>query len=336
MNCPVNPVMTINACRERYNQALEYGAIGMTRFRECLGCGQGQEKINEKGDLEMGIRGRCSWCERENQSLVQRYEGEYACGFCLVNLPKAKKQGLSHAESILIIRAAVNGEKDAGGRVYPIDWAKEKCRIDGIIGQERDVSRQSQISTTRIEHVAPPEDLKLSEPQQIESVGSQSESEVQRNLECARIDCGRYDPVFICSCEQFGSSSVTLCKEFLSSDQEHLAKEIPETRPSGDPCQNGTEGNSTKHGPYELIGRELGALCDAKHAAYGMSVGKKSAAFLSLLYPDGIKPENYADVGVLVRMFDKMMRIATSKNAFGENPYKDLAGYAILMSGGKP
>ena len=31
------------------------------------------------------------------------------------------------------------------------------------------------------------------------------------------------------------------------------------------------------------------------------------------------------------RMFDKMSRIATNEDAFGEDPARDLVGYAILM-----
>ncbi len=32
----------------------------------------------------------------------------------------------------------------------------------------------------------------------------------------------------------------------------------------------------------------------------------------------------------LVRIFDKMKRIATQKDAFGESPFKDIAGYGLL------
>lgn len=35
----------------------------------------------------------------------------------------------------------------------------------------------------------------------------------------------------------------------------------------------------------------------------------------------------------IVRVFDKMMRIATDKDAFGEDPWRDIAGYAILLHG---
>jgi hypothetical protein len=76
---------------------------------------------------------------------------------------------------------------------------------------------------------------------------------------------------------------------------------------------------------------EIGALVEEKNAAYGSSF-EKCGEFLRLLYPDGLKPEQYKDALALVRIFDKQMRIATAKDALGENPYKDIAGYGILMS----
>ena len=80
---------------------------------------------------------------------------------------------------------------------------------------------------------------------------------------------------------------------------------------------------------YEKIGKELGALCDKKQESYGNSFGV-SEEFLKLLYPDGMQPSQYQDVLTLARIFDKCMRIANRKDAFGESPYKDIAGYAML------
>jgi len=51
---------------------------------------------------------------------------------------------------------------------------------------------------------------------------------------------------------------------------------------------------------------------------------------MRLLYPDGIRPDQYEDVLLLARDFDKNMRIANHRDAFGENPYSDKIGYAIL------
>lgn len=77
------------------------------------------------------------------------------------------------------------------------------------------------------------------------------------------------------------------------------------------------------------IGAELGELVATKNAAYGSSFSS-SADFLRLLYPNGVKPEQYLHMLTVARIFDKLMRIATDKDAFGEEPFKDIAGYAIL------
>jgi len=80
---------------------------------------------------------------------------------------------------------------------------------------------------------------------------------------------------------------------------------------------------------YEQIGQEIGKLVDEKNAAYGSSFAE-SHKILSVLYPNGIKPEQYTDALAIVRVIDKLFRIATSKDAFGESPWRDIAGYAIL------
>jgi hypothetical protein len=77
------------------------------------------------------------------------------------------------------------------------------------------------------------------------------------------------------------------------------------------------------------IAGEIGKLVEEKNAAYGSSFAK-AGDFLRLLYPDGIPPEKYQDALLLVRIFDKQMRIATAKDALGESPYRDIAGYGIL------
>lgn len=84
-------------------------------------------------------------------------------------------------------------------------------------------------------------------------------------------------------------------------------------------------------GKYERIGREIGKLVDVKNRAYGDAFNK-TAEFFRILYPKGIKPEEYSDALALVRIFDKMMRIATAKEALKEDPYSDIAGYGILKA----
>ncbi len=80
---------------------------------------------------------------------------------------------------------------------------------------------------------------------------------------------------------------------------------------------------------FEEIGTQIGQLVTEKNAAYGSSF-LKVGEFLKLLYPNGVAPEQYTDMLLLVRIFDKQIRIATNKNAFNEEPYKDIAGYGIL------
>lgn len=80
---------------------------------------------------------------------------------------------------------------------------------------------------------------------------------------------------------------------------------------------------------FESLATEVGKLVDEKNRAYGDSF-MKAGEFLKILYPNGIPPEKYIDALCIVRMFDKLMRIATKKDALGESPYRDLMGYALL------
>ena len=80
---------------------------------------------------------------------------------------------------------------------------------------------------------------------------------------------------------------------------------------------------------YSQRGKEIGELVEHKNEAYGDSF-KKSGEFLRLLYPDGIKPDQYDDALAIVRIIDKLFRIATDRDALGESPYEDIAGYCIL------
>ena len=80
---------------------------------------------------------------------------------------------------------------------------------------------------------------------------------------------------------------------------------------------------------YVKIAQEIGALVEEKNKAYGDSFAR-SGEVLRILYPDGIRPEQYDDMLGVVRVIDKLFRIATDRDAFGENPWQDIAGYGIL------
>lgn len=81
---------------------------------------------------------------------------------------------------------------------------------------------------------------------------------------------------------------------------------------------------------YAEIGKKIGELVDVKNRQYGDAFNK-SGDFLEILYPDGIQPEQYKDMLVTVRIFDKLMRVANG-NKGNENAFNDIAGYGILMS----
>tara|TARA_Y100000296_G_scaffold72162_1_gene88312 strand:- start:74 stop:352 length:279 start_codon:yes stop_codon:yes gene_type:complete len=83
---------------------------------------------------------------------------------------------------------------------------------------------------------------------------------------------------------------------------------------------------------YAKIGKEVGALVKEKQIAYGDSFGR-SGDVLRQLYPDGISPDRYDDLLTIARILDKLFRIASQPDAFGENPYKDIVGYGLLGMG---
>lgn len=84
-----------------------------------------------------------------------------------------------------------------------------------------------------------------------------------------------------------------------------------------------------KRGLLIETAREVGALVEEKNMAYGDSFAK-SQAILRILFPDGVPVEQYRDLLAVTRVLDKLFRIATEKDAFGEDPWRDIAGYAIL------
>lgn len=82
---------------------------------------------------------------------------------------------------------------------------------------------------------------------------------------------------------------------------------------------------------YEDHAREIGKLVDEKQRAYGDSF-HKSGSMLRTLYPDGIRIDQYDDMLTMVRVIDKLFRVATDRDALGESPWRDIAGYGILAS----
>lgn len=82
---------------------------------------------------------------------------------------------------------------------------------------------------------------------------------------------------------------------------------------------------------YAKLGKEIGELVTEKQAAYGDSFGR-AGEVLRILYPEGVSPDSYRDLLTVTRVLDKLFRIATDRDALGESPWRDVAGYALLAT----
>ncbi len=80
---------------------------------------------------------------------------------------------------------------------------------------------------------------------------------------------------------------------------------------------------------YESLGKHIGTSVLAKQKAYGDSFGR-AGPIMRILYPEGISPDKMDDALVVVRIIDKLSRIATHRDAFGEDPFRDIVGYGLL------
>ena len=84
---------------------------------------------------------------------------------------------------------------------------------------------------------------------------------------------------------------------------------------------------------YGRLATALGDLVTRKQREYGDSAGR-SHAIVAILYPQGVPAHAYRDVLLLVRVIDKLSRIAQRgpdrADLGGESPWADICGYALL------
>lgn len=80
---------------------------------------------------------------------------------------------------------------------------------------------------------------------------------------------------------------------------------------------------------FHRVAWTIADLVSEKNAAYGDSF-YRVGRMMRELYPNGITPEQMDDALAIVRCLDKFCRIATRKNAYGENPWRDVTGYGLL------
>ena len=82
---------------------------------------------------------------------------------------------------------------------------------------------------------------------------------------------------------------------------------------------------------FQEIARKVAEIVFTKNKVYGNSF-EESGKIMNTLYPQGVKSGDMVDMLAIVRIIDKLFRIATDKHALGENPWQDIAGYATLMT----
>ena len=80
---------------------------------------------------------------------------------------------------------------------------------------------------------------------------------------------------------------------------------------------------------FVQLGKEVGQLVEEKQKQYGDSFAR-AEVILRILYPEGISTKSYRDALAITRVLDKLSRIATDNDPAGENPWRDIAGYALL------
>lgn len=86
-----------------------------------------------------------------------------------------------------------------------------------------------------------------------------------------------------------------------------------------------------KESSYEILGQSIGAMVDTKNQQYGDAFNQ-GGRILEILYPEGVRPDEYRDMLGVIRVIDKLFRIAHGKQG-NEDPWQDIAGYGLLGTG---
>lgn len=109
--------------------------------------------------------------------------------------------------------------------------------------------------------------------------------------------------------------------------------DIPAIRSSSDSTAKEATVNKAQEKGDEFIrtGVRIGKIVKEKNAKYGDSFAQ-AGAIMRILYPNGISLDQYDDALAVIRVVDKLFRIATDRDALGESPWDDLGGYANLRS----
>lgn len=103
---------------------------------------------------------------------------------------------------------------------------------------------------------------------------------------------------------------------------------LPRTAPTAlTPC--------TAPGGIAATASRIGEMLERKNSSYGAAYSR-CGDFMRLLFPNGLRPADYDRVLFVVRILDKLTRISTAKDSCGEDPFEDIAGYALLELSTRP
>jgi len=92
--------------------------------------------------------------------------------------------------------------------------------------------------------------------------------------------------------------------------------------------EDATSEPQNPNGFYD-IASELAEMLSDKNRKYGDSYARM-AHVLPIFYPDGVPGNHLLDAVFILRIIDKLMRIASAQKDDDEDPVADIAGYAIL------
>lgn len=81
---------------------------------------------------------------------------------------------------------------------------------------------------------------------------------------------------------------------------------------------------------FKKIAAEVAELVTQKNEAYGNSFDKTGEILKLLTQGKPLQPEGFHSMLFVARVIDKLFRIMTDPTAFGEDPVKDIFGYALL------
>lgn len=82
-------------------------------------------------------------------------------------------------------------------------------------------------------------------------------------------------------------------------------------------------------GLINLVGKTISRMAAKKNHSYNNSYNR-TVEQIRNYFPDGIKPDQYHILPIIIRQWDKIQRSIKNPTAFGENPHVDRVGYSIL------